>query len=183
MNLLSKSDVFAENKLFATLDTTVRKVVIDNQPFLLSDTVGFIRKLPHTLVESFKSTLDEVREADILVHVADISHPGHEEQIDVVRQTLTDIKASDKPVLMLFNKIDAYRFDEKEADDLLPSTRKNLSLEELEKIWMAKGDNVSLFISATEKIHVDNLREALFQQVRKVARQRWPEKVPRDYTG
>ncbi|MEI8004968.1 MAG: GTPase HflX [Bacteroidota bacterium] len=183
MNLLSKSDVFAENKLFATLDTTVRKVVIDNQPFLLSDTVGFIRKLPHTLVESFKSTLDEVREADILVHVADISHPGHEEQIDVVRQTLTDIKASDKPVLMLFNKIDAYRFDEKEADDLLPSTRKNLSLQELEKIWMAKGDNVSLFISATEKIHVDTLREALFQQVRKIARQRWPEKVPRDYTG
>jgi GTPase len=178
MNLLSKSDVFAENKLFATLDTTVRKVVIDNQPFLLSDTVGFIRKLPHTLVESFKSTLDEVREADILVHVADISHPDHEEQINVVRQTLTDIKASDKPVLMLFNKIDAYRFDEKEADDLLPLTRKNLSLEELEKIWMTKGDNVSLFISATEKIHVDTLREALFQQVRKIARQRWPEKKP-----
>ena len=175
MNLLSKSDVFAENKLFATLDTTVRKVVIDNQPFLLSDTVGFIRKLPHTLVESFKSTLDEVREADILVHVADISHPDHEEQINVVRQTLTDIKASDKPVLMLFNKIDAYRFEEKEADDLLPATRKNLSLEELEKIWMAKGDNVSLFISATEKIHVDTLREALFQQVRRIARQRWPE--------
>lgn len=175
MNLLSKSEVFAENKLFATLDTTVRKVVIDNQPFLLSDTVGFIRKLPHTLVESFKSTLDEVREADILVHVADISHPDHEEQINVVRQTLTDIKASDKPVIMLFNKIDAYCFEEKEADDLMPGTRKNLSLEDLEKLWMAKGDNVSLFISATEKIHVDTLREALFQQVRKIARQRWPE--------
>ncbi|MCX6287129.1 MAG: GTPase HflX [Bacteroidetes bacterium] len=176
MNLLSKSDVFAENKLFATLDTTVRKVVFDNQPFLLSDTVGFIRKLPHTLVDSFKSTLDEVREADILVHVADISHPDHEEQINVVKQTLTDIKASDKPVIMLFNKIDAYTFEEKDADDLGPVTRRNLSLEELEKIWVARGDNVSLFISATEKLHVDTLREAMFQQVRKVARQRWPEK-------
>jgi GTP-binding protein HflX len=180
MNLLSKSDVFAENKLFATLDTTVRKMVIDNQPFLLSDTVGFIRKLPHTLVDSFKSTLDEVREADILVHVADISHPGHEEQINVVKQTLTDIKASDKPVIMLFNKIDAYSFEEKEADDLAPLTRKNLSLEELEKTWIAKADDVSLFISATEKTHVDTLREALFQQVRKIARQRWPEKALRD---
>ncbi len=176
MNLLSKSDVFAENKLFATLDTTVRKMVIDNQPFLLSDTVGFIRKLPHTLVDYFKSTLDEVREADILVHVADISHPDHEEQINVVKQTLTDIKASDKPVIMLFNKIDAYRFEEKEADDLGPLTRKNLSLEELEKTWISKVDDVSLFISATEKIHVDTLREALFQQVRKIARQRWPER-------
>ncbi|MEI7490804.1 MAG: GTPase HflX [Bacteroidota bacterium] len=176
MNLLSKSDVFAENKLFATLDTTVRKVVIDNQPFLLSDTVGFIRKLPHTLIDSFKSTLDEVREADILIHVADISHPDHEEQINVVKQTLTDIKASDKPVMMLFNKIDAYRFEEKDADDLGPVTRKNLNLEELEKIWVAKGDAVSLFISATEKLHVDTLREALFQQVRKIARQRWPER-------
>ncbi len=176
MNLLSKSDVFAENKLFATLDTTVRKMVIDNQPFLLSDTVGFIRKLPHTLVDSFKSTLDEVREADILVHVADISHPDHEEQINVVKQTLTDIKASDKPVIMLFNKIDAYRFEEKEADDLGPLTRKNLSLEELEKTWISKVDDISLFISATEKIHVDTLREALFQQVRKIARQRWPER-------
>ncbi len=176
MNLLSKSDVFAENKLFATLDTTVRKVVIDNQPFLLSDTVGFIRKLPHTLIDSFKSTLDEVREADILIHVADISHPDHEEQINVVKQTLTDIKASDKPVMMLFNKIDAYRFEEKDADDLGPVTRKNLNLEELEKIWVAKGDTVSLFISATEKLHVDTLREALFQQVRKIARQRWPER-------
>jgi len=176
MNLLSKSDVFAENKLFATLDTTVRKVVIDNQPFLLSDTVGFIRKLPHTLIDSFKSTLDEVREADILIHVADISHPDHEEQINVVKQTLTDIKASDKPVMMLFNKIDAYRFEEKDADDLGPVTRKNLNLEELEKIWVAKGDTVSLFISATKKLHVDSLREALFQQVRKIARQRWPER-------
>ena len=176
MNLLSKSDLFAENKLFATLDTTVRKLVIDNQPFLLSDTVGFIRKLPHTLVDSFKSTLDEVREADILVHVADISHPDHEEQINVVKQTLTDIHASDKPVIMLFNKIDAYQFEEKDADDLGPVSKKNLSLEELEKIWMVKGDTVSLFISATQKLHVDTLREALFQQVRKIARQRWPEK-------
>jgi len=176
MNLLSKSDLFAENKLFATLDTTVRKLVIDNQPFLLSDTVGFIRKLPHTLVDSFKSTLDEVREADILVHVADISHPDHEEQINVVKQTLTDIHASDKPVIMLFNKIDAYQFEEKDADDLGPVSKKNLSLEELEKIWMVKGDTVSLFISATQKLHVDTLKEALFQQVRKIARQRWPEK-------
>jgi len=176
MNLLSKSDLFAENKLFATLDTTVRKLVIDNQPFLLSDTVGFIRKLPHTLVDSFKSTLDEVREADILVHVADISHPDHEEQINVVKQTLTDIHASDKPVIMLFNKIDAYQFEEKDADDLGSVSKKNLSLEELEKIWMVKGDTVSLFISATQKLHVDTLREALFQQVRKIARQRWPEK-------
>ena len=176
MNLLSKSDVFAENKLFATLDTTVRKVVIDNQPFLLSDTVGFIRKLPHTLVDSFKSTLDEVREADILVHVADISHASHEEQINVVRQTLTDIHASDKPVIMLFNKIDAYRFEEKDPYDLGPVTRKNLSLEELEKTWISRGEGVSLFISATEKLHIDTLREALFQQVRKIARQRWPEK-------
>ena len=178
MNLLSKSDVFAENKLFATLETTVRKVVIDNQPFLLSDTVGFIRKLPHTLIDSFKSTLDEVREADILIHVADISHPDHEEQINVVKQTLTDIKASNKPVIMLFNKIDAYRFEVKDADDLGPVLRKNLSLEELEKFWMARGENFSLFISATEKIHVDTLREAIFQQVRKIARQRWPERVP-----
>lgn len=176
MNLLGKSDVFAENKLFATLDTTVRKVVIDNQPFLLSDTVGFIRKLPHTLIDSFKSTLDEVREADILVHVADISHPDHEEQIAVVKQTLTDIRASDKPVIMLFNKIDAYQFEEKDPDDLGPVTRKNLSLKELEKSWIARGDNVSLFISATMKLHVETLREALFQQVRKIARQRWPEK-------
>jgi GTP-binding protein HflX len=176
MNLFGKSDVFAENKLFATLDTTVRKVVIDNQPFLLSDTVGFIRKLPHTLIDSFKSTLDEVREADILVHVADISHPDHEEQINVVKQTLSDIRASDKPVIMLFNKIDAYQFEEKDADDLGPVTRKNLSLEELEKIWMARGEDVSLFISATEKLHIDTLREAIFQQVRKIARQRWPEK-------
>lgn len=176
MNLLSRSEIFAENKLFATLDTTVRKVVIDNQSFLLSDTVGFIRKLPHTLVDSFKSTLDEVREADILVHVADISHPDHEEQIDVVKQTLTDIHASDKPVILLFNKIDAYQFEEKDADDLEPVSRKNLSLEELQKIWMARRDNISIFISATEKLHIDTLREAIFQQVRKIARQRWPEK-------
>lgn len=176
MNLLSKSDVFAENKLFATLDTTVRKIVIDNQPLLLSDTVGFIRKLPHALVESFKSTLDEVREADILIHVADISHPAHEEQIEIVNQTLSELGAAGKPVIMLFNKIDAYRFEEKEPDDLSPATVKNLSLEELENTWLARAKAPALFISATEKLHVDTLREAIFQEVRKIARQRWPER-------
>jgi GTP-binding protein HflX len=175
MNVLSKSEIFAENKLFATLDTTVRKVVIETQPFLLSDTVGFIRKLPHSLVESFKSTLDEVREADILIHVADISHRDFEEQINVVKQTLTDLKASDKPTIMVFNKIDAYRFTEKEADDLRPSTRENLTLEELERTWMA-GDNLpSLFISATSRQNIDKLREILYQEVRKILMVRYPE--------
>jgi GTP-binding protein HflX len=175
MNVLSKSEVFAENKLFATLDTTVRKVVINTQPFLLSDTVGFIRKLPHSLVESFKSTLDEVREADILIHVADISHRDFEEQINVVKQTLTDIKASDKPTIMLFNKIDAYRFTEKEADDLSPATKENLSLEELEKTWMAHENLPSLFISATTKQNIDTLREFLYTEVRKIVMVRYPE--------
>ena len=175
MNVLSKSEVFAENKLFATLDTTVRKVVIETQPFLLSDTVGFIRKLPHSLVESFKSTLDEVREADILVHIADISHRDFEEQINVVKQTLTDIKASDKPTIMLFNKIDAYRFKEKDADDLTPPTRENLTLEELEKTWMAHENIPSLFISATSKLNIEKLRETLYWEVRKIVMVRYPE--------
>ncbi len=175
MNVLSKSEIFAENKLFATLDTTVRKVVIDAQPFLLSDTVGFIRKLPHSLVESFKSTLDEVREADILVHVADISHHDFEEQINVVKQTLSDIKASDKPTIMVFNKIDAYRFKEKDADDLSPATRENLTLEELENTWMAHENLPSLFISATSKQNIDKLRETLYREVRKIMMVRYPE--------
>jgi GTP-binding protein HflX len=175
MNLLSKSDIFAENKLFATLDTTVRKVVIETQPFLLSDTVGFIRKLPHSLVESFKSTLDEVREADILVHIADISHRDFEEQINVVKQTLSDIKASDKPTIMVFNKIDAYRFKEKDADDLSPATKENLTLEDLENTWMAHENLPSLFISATSKQNIDRLREVLYQEVRKIVKVRYPE--------
>lgn len=176
MNLLSKSEVFAENKLFATLDTTVRKVVFESQPFLLSDTVGFIRKLPHTLVESFKSTLDEVREADILVHVADISHPDFEEQINVVKQTLTDIKASDKPTIMLFNKIDAYAFTEKDPDDLTPSTKANLTLADLENTWMAKENHPSIFISAIRNENIGQLREIIFREVRKILITRYPEK-------
>ena len=174
MNLLSKSDVFAEDKLFATLDTTVRKMVIHTLSFLISDTVGFIRKLPHTLVESFKSTLDEVREADLLVHIVDISHPGFEEQIDVVKQTLADIGASDKPTIMLFNKIDAYSFTEKESDDLTPSTKQNLTLKDLENTWMAKTNVPSLFISATEKLNVDQLREIIYQEVMKIRIKRYP---------
>jgi GTPase len=174
MNLLSKSNVFAEDKLFATLDTTVRKMVIHNLSFLISDTVGFIRKLPHTLVESFKSTLDEVREADLLVHIVDISHPGFEEQIDVVKQTLTDIGASDKPTIMLFNKIDAYSFTEKDADDLTPSTKQNLTLDDLENTWMAKTNVPSLFISATEKVNVDQLKKILYAEVRKIRNKMYP---------
>ena len=175
MNVLSKSDIFAENKLFATLDTTVRKVVIETQPFLLSDTVGFIRKLPHQLVESFKSTLDEVREADILVHVADISHRDFEEQVNVVKQTLTDLMASDKPVIMVFNKIDAYRFTEKDPADLSPATRENLTLEELERTWIARENLPSLFISATSNQGIDVLRETIYREVRRILMQRYPE--------
>jgi GTPase len=174
MNLLSKSSVFAEDKLFATLDTTVRKMVINELSFLISDTVGFIRKLPHTLVESFKSTLDEVREADLLVHIVDISHPGFEEQIDVVRQTLADIGASDKPTIMLFNKIDAYSFIQKEADDLSHETRQNLSLKDMENTWMARTNVPSLFISATERTNIENLREVIYQEVRKIRIKRYP---------
>ncbi len=168
MNLLSKSNILAEDKLFATLDTTVRKITIENLPFLLSDTVGFIRKLPHHLIESFKSTLDEVREADILLHVVDISHPDFEEQIDIVKQTLTDINAIDKPMIMIFNKIDAYTFIEKEDDDLSPVTKKNYSLEDLKKTWMAKSNKPSLFISAKYKQNIEELREALYNEVNKI---------------
>jgi GTPase len=174
MNMLSKSEVFAENKLFATLDTTVRKVVIGNLPFLLSDTVGFIRKLPHHLVESFKSTLDEVREADILMHVADISHPNFEEQISVVTQTLSDLKAVNKPILLVFNKVDAYTYIKKDDDDLTPKTQENLSLEELQNSWMAKSDYRTLFISATNKINIDMLRDTLYEEVKKLHVQRYP---------
>ncbi|MCK9612756.1 MAG: GTPase HflX [Bacteroidales bacterium] len=165
MNLLSKSNVFAENKLFATLDTTVRKVVIGNLPFLLSDTVGFIRKLPHALIESFKSTLDEVYEADILIHVVDISHPDFEEQMEVVTQTLDEIKANDKPVITVFNKIDKYSFVKKSEDDLSVPDKKNLSLAELQKTWMAKTSNPSVFISATQKTHFDELKKLIYKNV------------------
>lgn len=166
MNLISKSDVFAENKLFATLDTTVRKVVLDQIPFLLSDTVGFIRKLPHNLVESFRSTLDEVREADILLHVVDISHPDFEEQIAVVNQTLADIGAADKPTLMVFNKIDAYTFVEKDEDDLSPMTRENVSLEELKNHWIGKSNRNAVFISAAKNQNIPELREKLMNMVK-----------------
>ena len=174
MNLLSKSDVFAENKLFATLDTTVRKMVIDNLPFLLADTVGFIRKLPTDLVDSFKSTLDEVREADLLVHVVDISHPDFEEQIKVVEKTLSDLGCADKPSMIVFNKIDAYTWIEKEADDLTPSTKENVTLDELKKTWMAKMQGDCLFISAKEKRNIDTLREILYQKVRQLHVQKYP---------
>ncbi len=174
MNMLSKSEVFAENKLFATLDTTVRKVVIDNLPFLLSDTVGFIRKLPHHLVESFKSTLDEVREADILLHVVDISHPNFEEQMQVVNQTLADLQVKDKTVINVFNKIDAYHYIKKEEDDLTPRIKENMSLDELKQSWMAQHHEKTLFISATEKANVDELKSMLYDEVKKIHVQRYP---------
>ena len=174
MNLVSKSEVFAENKLFATLDTTVRKVVFDNLPFLLSDTVGFIRKLPHQLVESFKSTLDEVREADLLLHVVDISHPNFEEQIDVVKQTLQEIGAGDKPVFLIFNKIDAYTFVRKDEDDLTPATRENLSLEDLKQSWIAKANTPCIFLSAREKINIEKVRHDLYGMVREIHAGRYP---------
>lgn len=175
MTTLSKSDVFAEDKLFATLDTTVRKVVIETQPFLLTDTVGFIRKLPHSLVESFKSTLDEVREADILLHVADISHPSFEEQIGVVGQTLSELGASDKPTIMVFNKIDAYRHTEKDPDDLSPSTKENVTIGELEGMWMARQNQRSIFISAKTGVNIDKLRDLVYQEVRRIVMTRYPE--------
>lgn len=174
MNLLSKSDVFAENKLFATLDTTVRKVVIDNLPFLLTDTVGFIRKLPHGLVESFKSTLDEVRESDLLLHIVDISHPDFEEQIAVVNQTLAEIKAADKPVMMVFNKVDAYNHIEKEEDDLSEIKKENISLNELKKTWMAKASTPAIFISARQKINMDEFRKELYDEVYDLHIKRFP---------
>ncbi len=174
MNLLSKSDVFAENKLFATLDTTIRKVVIGNLPFLLSDTVGFIRKLPHHLVESFKSTLDEVREADILLHVVDISHPSFEDQINIVNQTLIDIKAYDKPVFLVFNKIDAYTFLRKDEDDLLPKSRENFTLEELKNSWIAKSNAPCIFISALNKENIEEFRNQIYELVKNVHVTRFP---------
>ena len=174
MNLISKSDVFAENKLFATLDTTVRKVVIDNLPFLIADTVGFIRKLPHDLVESFKSTLDEVRESDLLIHVVDISHRNFEEQLEVVHQTLREIGAFDKAMIIVFNKIDAYHYVKKDDDDLSPETQENLSLEELKRSWMAKYDIPSIFISAKQKQNIDEFREILYSKVRDIHAVRYP---------
>ena len=174
MNLLSKSDVFAENKLFATLDTTVRKVTIENLPFLLADTVGFIRKLPSDLVESFKSTLDEVREADLLVHVVDISHPDFEEQIRVVEQTLAELGCAETPSMVVFNKIDAYRWTPQDEDDLTMPTKENISLDDLKKTWMAKMQGDCLFISAKQKENIDELREVLYQKVRELHVQKYP---------
>ena len=174
MNLLSKSEVFAENKLFATLDTTVRKVVIENLPFLLADTVGFIRKLPTDLVDSFKSTLDEVREADLLVHVVDISHPEFEDHIRVVESTLKDLDAADKPSIMVFNKIDNYRWVEKEEDDLTPQGKENISLEELERTWMARLKDDCVFISAKENTNIKKLRDDLYARVKQLHVQKYP---------
>ncbi|MCQ2073828.1 MAG: GTPase HflX [Bacteroidaceae bacterium] len=174
MNMLSKSEVFAENKLFATLDTTVRKVVVDNLPFLLSDTVGFIRKLPTDLVDSFKSTLDEVREADLLVHVVDISHPDFEDQMKVVDRTLADLGCSGKPVFVIFNKIDAYTWVEKDADDLTPVTRENVTLDELMRTWMAKLGDDCIFISAVRRTNIEALRELLYARVRELHVRKYP---------
>jgi len=174
MNLLSKSEVFAENKLFATLDTTVRKVTIENLPLLLTDTVGFIRKLPTNLIESFKSTLDEVREADILVHVVDISHPAFEEQMDVVEKTLYEIDKTKKPTILVFNKIDAFSHVEKEEDDLTPKTRQNTSLEELKQSWMSKLNENAIFISAKEKTNIEELKSLIYERAREIHIQRFP---------
>ena len=174
MNTLAKSDIFAENKLFATLDTTVRKVVIGNLPFLLTDTVGFIRKLPHQLVESFKSTLDEVRESDLLLHVVDISNPKFEEQIEIVNKTIIELGVTDKPMLIVFNKIDAYTFTPKEEDDLTPILPENISLEELKKTWMAKLDDESIFISALNKTHFIELKDLLYVKIKQLHEVRYP---------
>ena len=174
MNMISKSDVFAENKLFATLDTTVRKVVIENLPFLLTDTVGFIRKLPHGLVESFKSTLDEVREADLLLHIVDISHADFEDQIDVVNQTIADIGASNKPVIMVFNKIDAYSHTEKDEDDLSPESKENITLDELRQTWIAKVNSPAQFISAKHKTNLDGFKTDLYKIIHDIHATRYP---------
>ena len=174
MNMLSKSEIFAENKLFATLDTTVRKVVVHNLPFLMADTVGFIRKLPHGLVESFKSTLDEVREADVLLHVVDISHPEFEDQIKIVNETLAEINSNDKPMIMVFNKIDAYTFIEKEEDDLTPATKENISLEEMMNTWMAKENMPCIFISAKLKQNQHEFRQLIYDHVKKIHAERFP---------
>ena len=174
MNLLAKSEVFAENKLFATLDTTVRKVIIENLPFLLSDTVGFIRKLPTDLVESFKSTLDEVREADLLLHIVDVSHPDFEEQIQVVEKTLADLNCGDKPIMVIFNKIDAFTYVQKEEDDLTPKTRENITLDELKETWMNKLADNCLFISARERENIENLKDILYKKVCELHVQKYP---------
>ena len=174
MNMHSKSEVLAENKLFATLDTTVRKVIVQNMPFLLSDTVGFIRKLPHDLVESFKSTLDEVREADILVHVVDISHPCFEEQIAVVENTLSELDSKGKPVIMVFNKIDAYTYEPKDADDLTDRTKENITLEELESTWMSKMRDNCIFISAKNRTNIESLKNLLYERVKEIHTKRFP---------
>jgi len=174
MNLISKSDIFAENKLFATLDTTVRKVIIDNLPFLLSDTVGFIRKLPHHLVQSFKSTLDEVREADLLLHVVDVSHPNFEEQLEVVNQTLKEIDPQEKPMILVFNKIDAFSYTPKDEDDLSPTRRENISLEELEKTWMSKLHDNCIFISARDKQNIDQLKALMYEKIKALHIERYP---------
>ena len=174
MNLLSKSEVFAENKLFATLDTTVRKVVVDNLAFLLGDTVGFIRKLPHDLVESFKSTLDEVREADLLMHIVDISHPNFEEQIDVVNQTLAELDSAGKPTILVFNKIDAFTWVKKEEDDLTPKTRENFSMDELAESWMAKNNYPCIFVSAINKTNIESLRNLMYEKVKEIHIERYP---------
>jgi GTP-binding protein HflX len=174
MNMIAKSEVFAENKLFATLDTTVRKVVIGNLPFLLADTVGFIRKLPHGLVESFKSTLDEVREADVLLHVVDISHPGFEEQIETVNSTLLEIKAGDKPTIYVFNKIDIFTYVKKDEDDLSIKTKENFSLDEWKNSWMAKHNTPALFISAKLKENLEDFKNHLYEQVKEIHAQRFP---------
>ncbi|MBI9057008.1 MAG: GTPase HflX [Labilibaculum sp.] len=174
MNMLSKSDVFAENKLFATLDTTVRKVVIQNVPFLLADTVGFIRKLPHHLVESFKSTLDEVREADVILHVVDISHPNFEDHIKVVNETMAEIDKKEKPTYLVFNKIDAFTYVKKDEDDLMPKTRENYSLEELKQMWIAKGDTPCLFISAIKKENIEEFKEKVYDMVKEIHSARFP---------
>ena len=184
MNLISKSEIFAENKLFATLDTTVRKVIIDNLPFLLSDTVGFIRKLPHHLVQSFKSTLDEVREADLFLHVVDVSHPNFEEQLEVVNQTLKEIDPLEKPMILIFNKIDAFTYTPKEEDDLAPIKRENLSLEELKKTWMGKMHDNCIFISAREKQNIDSLKALMYQKIKAIHVERYPynDFLFQDYT-
>tara|TARA_B100000902_G_C27311051_1_gene918422 strand:+ start:383 stop:1552 length:1170 start_codon:yes stop_codon:yes gene_type:complete len=174
MNQLAKSDVFAENKLFATLDTTVRKVVIQNLPFLLTDTVGFIRKLPHQLVESFKSTLDEVREADFMIHIVDISNPNFEDHINVVNQTIAELGVNDKPTLLVFNKIDAYTFHEKEEDDLTPPTKENISLSDLQTTWMSKINGEVMFISAVNKTHFDELKDKMYNSIKKLHEKRYP---------
>ncbi|MDZ4822219.1 MAG: GTPase HflX [Flavobacteriales bacterium] len=178
MNLLSKSDVFAENKLFATLDTTVRKVVLQNLPFLLSDTVGFIRKLPHQLIDSFKSTLDETRESDLLLHVVDISHPAFEDHYTIVNETLREIGSGDKPTILVFNKIDAFKHVQKDEDDLTPSTRENISLEDWQQTWMSRMDARDvIFISAVKKTNLDNLREMLYERVKEIHIKRYPHKL------